>query len=328
MNVIISNQKKDMLKNLNIEVIKELNGVFDAEQLAASFKNFFFQRMILDITALKNYKDIKTLQTLSLSLDMNKVILVLDENSNTVSPTYMSQLISIGIYNFTTNLDGIMYLYNSPNSYRDVAHLHIINANQENTTNSNNVTHSSDTTPSVSTNKDFDGLTVLGIKCAAKQSGATTLTYMFKKALEPFYSVVALEVDKSDFRFFNDRSLISTTNGNIADVASQYKNRDIILIDVNNSKNALGICSDVIYLIEPSTIKLNRMLLINPEILTELQNKKVILNQSLLTQKDITDFEFESKLKIFYNMPSVDERKKDIPQIKELLQKLGFTRVN
>ena len=126
MNVIVSNKKAQMLENLNIEIIKELTGEFDVDEIINNFKNFFFQRMILDITALKNYKDIKNLQKLSLALDMNKVILILDEESETVSPEFMSKLISIGIYNFTTNLEGIMYLYNSPNSYRDVAHLHII----------------------------------------------------------------------------------------------------------------------------------------------------------------------------------------------------------
>ena len=126
MNVIVSNKKQQMLEGLNVEIIKELNGEYDVDTLVENFRNFFFQRMILDITALKNYEDIKTIQKLSLSLDMNKVILVLDENSNTISPEFMSKLISIGIYNFTTNLEGIMYLYNSPNNYRDVAHLHII----------------------------------------------------------------------------------------------------------------------------------------------------------------------------------------------------------
>ena len=70
--------------------------------------------------------DIKTIQKLSVNIDMGKVILLLDETSNTVSPEFISQLISIGVYNFTTSIEGVMYLYNSPNSYRDVAHLHII----------------------------------------------------------------------------------------------------------------------------------------------------------------------------------------------------------
>jgi hypothetical protein len=58
---------------------------------------------------------------------MNKVIFLLAPNTITTSPEYISQMISLGIYNFTTNLEGIMYLINSPNSYRDVAHLHVIN---------------------------------------------------------------------------------------------------------------------------------------------------------------------------------------------------------
>ena len=77
MNVIVSNKYQSMLANLEIDVIKRLDGEFDADELGGMFKNFFFQRMILDITALKDYRDIKTLQKLSISLDMDKVILLL-----------------------------------------------------------------------------------------------------------------------------------------------------------------------------------------------------------------------------------------------------------
>ena len=214
MNVIVSNKKQQMLETLNVEIIKELNGEFEVDTLVENyikiiemFKNFYYQRMILDITALKDYEDIKTIQKLSLSLDMNKVILVLDENSNTISPEFMSKLISIGVYNFTTNLEGIMYLYNSPNNYRDVAHLHIIEAP---------VVAAVAPTPEIQTNTVYvdryiesepvvSGPRVIGIKNVTKQSGATTLTYMMKKELATKYSVAAIEVEKSDFRFFNDR---------------------------------------------------------------------------------------------------------------------------
>ena len=54
MNVIVSNKYQSMLANLEIDVIKRLDGEFDADELGGMFKNFFFQRMILDITALKN----------------------------------------------------------------------------------------------------------------------------------------------------------------------------------------------------------------------------------------------------------------------------------
>lgn len=330
MNVIVSNKKQQLLESLNVEIIKELNGEFDVETLIENFKNFFFQRMILDITALKDYKDIRTIQKLSLSLDMNKVILVLDENSNTVSPEFMSKLISIGIYNFTTNLEGIMYLYNSPNTYRDVAHLHVIDipvaptpvGNLGEQTNTVYVDRYVEVATPVKTNK------VIGIKNVTKQTGATTLTYMMKKMLKKAYSVVAIEVEKSDFRFFNDRELISSTNSNIGNIVNKNKENDIILIDVNNSENAIGLCDEIIYLIEPSMVKLNRLMIVNPQILSNIKGKKVILNQSLLKSKDVTDFEYESGLKIFYNMPPLDERENNIVELKEFLNKLGFTKVN
>lgn len=80
MNVIIANKYNAMLQNLDIDIIKSLNGEFDAEEIISTFQNFYFQRMILDITAIKNYKDIKNLQKLSIALDMEKVILLLDDS--------------------------------------------------------------------------------------------------------------------------------------------------------------------------------------------------------------------------------------------------------
>ena len=68
MNVIIANKRAAMLRELGIDVIKTLEGEFDVDDIISQFKNFFFQRMILDITALKNYKDIRTLQRLSIAL--------------------------------------------------------------------------------------------------------------------------------------------------------------------------------------------------------------------------------------------------------------------
>ena len=58
MNVIIANQKKELLNTLNIDVIQRLDGQFDVDQIIEKFKNFYYQRMILDITAIKNYDDL------------------------------------------------------------------------------------------------------------------------------------------------------------------------------------------------------------------------------------------------------------------------------
>lgn len=314
MNVIIANKYQSMLDSLNIDVIKRLNGQFDVDDIINQFQNFFFQRMILDITALKNYKDIKTLQKLSISLDMDKIIILLDDTVEGSSDEFLSKLISMGIYNFTKNIDGIMYLYNNPNSYRDVAHIQQLDS----TSTEQVVVEKFDTT--------VTGTRIIGIKNVTKQTGATTLTYMMKKQLEQHYSVVALEMNRDDFKYFHDKRMYSTTNSEIGNMIAKYNDKDVILIDVNDSTQALDLCHEVLYLVEPSVIKLNKLMLARPKTFKELKGKKIILNQSLLNPKDVLDFEYESGAKVFYNMPPLDEREKSIHALNVFLYKIGFTK--
>lgn len=260
MNVIVANKYETMLQDLNIDVIKRLNGEFEVDDLIAQFENFFFQRMILDITAIKDYKDIKNLQKLSISLDMDKVILLLDDSPEGTSSEYLSKLISMGIYNFTRNVEGIMYLYEHPNNYRDVAHIHQLDSN---------------TAPNVLERfVPNQGVRIIGIKNVTKQSGATTLTYMMKKQLEKNYDVKAIEVDKRDFMYFRDKDLISSTSNEVGGLLAKYSNADIILVDINESAIAESLVHTVIYLIEPSIIKLNRMMMLGPKVLKNLEGKR------------------------------------------------------
>lgn len=311
MNVLIVNKYETMLDSLGLEIIKKEKGVFDADEIIKNYQNFYFQRMILDVTAIQGYRDIKNLQKLSIALDMDKIILLLDDSEESNSPEYLSQLISMGIYNFTKNAEGVMYLYHNPNSYRDVAHIHQLDH----------------TTPVIV--QEFvqgAGARIIGIKDIVSDSGATTLTYMMKKQLAKNYDVVAIEVDKNDFRYFMDKSLISTSSDGIGQVLAKNGTKDIILIDVNDSAAAMGLCQEILYLLEPSMIKLNRLMMTNPRIFSNYKNKKIILNQSLLSSKDVLDFEYEAKTKIFYNMPPLDEREKDIFALNAFLTRLGFTK--
>jgi len=318
MNVIISNRYTTMLQGLNIDVIKTLNGEFDVEEIISNFQNFYFQRMILDITAIKDYKDIKTLQKLSISLDMDKVILLLDDSSESSSNEYLSKLISMGIYNFTKNVDGIMYLYNNPNSYRDVAHIHQLD---------DNISGGGDQKVIVNTIvPEVHTLKIIGFKNITIDAGSTTLVYILKKQLQKNYKVVGVEVDGRDFAYFNDKDLISTTSNEINNVIAKYSNYDVILVDLNKSVMAENLCHEVFYLIEPSTIKLNKLILANSKILETLKNKKVILNKSVLNSKDVLDFEYESRLKVFYNIPPLNDRDVNITALNKFLVKLGFNK--
>ena len=309
MNVIVSNKYQSLLATLEIDVIKSLNGEFEVDELISTFENFFFNKMILDITAIKGYKDITNLQKLSMSFDMNKVILLLDDTEESGSSLYLSQLISMGIYNFTRNKEGIMYLYDHANTYRDVAHIHQLK----------------ELTDTVTERIVQDKVNIIGVKDMTDHAGATTLIYMLKRQLENNYAVVAIEVDKRDFVYFNDRSMISTTKETLSAELSKHNDANVILVDLNSYDNE-GICDDVLYLIEPTTIRLNKMIMKDRKVFDKLKGKKIVLNKSLLDAKDILDFEYESKSKIFYSVPPLDEKKKDHPILDVFLTKLGFGR--
>ncbi len=310
MNVIICNQKKDLLTNLNIDIIKTLEGQYDVDQIVEMFKNFYYQRMILDITALKDYTDIKTLQKLSISLDMEKLILLLDDSEESSTPNYLSKLISMGIYNFTRNIEGVLYLYNNPNSYRDVAQYHQLDDNEQ-----SNIIYQG---------TEVDYCRIIGIKNVTDEAGATTFCHMMVKELKKNYNIIGVEVDNNQFHYFNNKLLHSVSNRDLGKFIEKNKDKDAIIIDVNNNPVALGMVQEVIYLVEPSTIKLNRLMNIKRDAFKELSGRKVILNKSLLSSKDVLELQYEAKAKFFFNMPPLNERDENIAIMNTFLSKLGF----
>ena len=113
MNVIIANEQQEQLSNLDVDIIKSISGQYDVNEIVEMFKSFFYSKMILDVTALKQYTDLKTYEILTQGLDPDKIIFLLPEGSALCTPNFLGHLISIGIYNFTTNLNGIKYLLKS-----------------------------------------------------------------------------------------------------------------------------------------------------------------------------------------------------------------------
>ena len=307
MNVIIANEAKGMLSTLDIDVIKSIDGVHTADEIVEMFKNFFFARMILDVTAIKDYENIVNIQKISIGLDADKIILLLPNNEVSNSSGYLSRIISMGIYNFTTNVDGIKYLLDHPNTYKDVAHIQQLN----------------DLSSTIS-DKVVSGSRVIGIKNITDHAGSTSLIYMLKKELEQTYgmSVVAIEVNRHDFLYFNSNNMVSVEDDKLLSEIAKHKGVAIILIDLNDSSNE-GVCDDVLYLIEPSSIKLNKLMRRDRRIFEELKGKKIVLNMSLLSNSDIMDFEYEGKTKVFYNIPPLNDRVKN-SVLSDFLSKVGL----
>lgn len=311
MDTVISNKYSSVLNELDIEVSKKLEGEYTVDEIISQFKNFFFNKMFLDITAIKDYKDLTNLQKLSMSIDMDKVILLLDkDDSISSSEPFLAKLVNMGIYNFTKDQNNLMYLYTNPNVYRDVAYLQKIDTGENNNT-------TTDSSYSVSNKR------IIGIKNITDSAGATSLIYMLKKVLSSYYSVMALEVDKRDLTYFKDKDTLTVKDDEINNIISKYNSIDIFLLDLNKS-NKEYLCTDVLYLVEPSILKLNKLAIINPKIINDIKGKKVVLNKSILSESEIADFEVETRIKVYYNIPPLNDKKDNSDILSPLLEKLGY----
>ena len=158
MNVLIGNKYSDVLAMLDIDVIKSITGEYEADEIVSMFKNFYCNRIIIDLTAIKGYTDVSNIQKISIGLATEKLIFLLPPTPESSSSAFLSKLISMGIYNFTTDGDGIKYLLDHPNAYKDVAHYQQLN---DMSTMVNNVV--------------ISGVKVLGVENVTESAGASVI---------------------------------------------------------------------------------------------------------------------------------------------------------
>jgi hypothetical protein len=318
MNVLVLNQQENLLMSYNIEAIKTLRGTFSADEIISTFTNFYFAHMIIDITALQRSDDLVTYQKLSIGLPIDKIILFIPPTSVVASNYFLSKLISMGYYNFTTNGEGVVYLLNNPNTYNDVAHLHQVDAMPP-----------MPSTPGygISNEKEVDlmsgRLRTLGIRNITDGAGASSLVYMIKKELEENYdmNILALEVNKKDFGYFREQNMASVDSNSVAREVIKAKDFNYVLVDLNDCNE--NVCDEILYLIEPSVIKLNKLLMLDRKIFSKLQGKKVIINKSTLSEEDVKEFSRESGLDIFYVLPPINDRERSL-ELNDMLIHIGM----
>ncbi len=316
MNVMVYNKYKELLMGLNIEVMKSMEGVFNVDEIIDTFTNFYYDKMILDITAIRDYQNTDNLQKLAMNINMENVILLLDDSPESDSKTYLSKLISLGIYNFTRNAEGINYLLVHPHTYRDVVNIHNLQDIDPATTEGDASLEGVGTSGG-------GKMKIIGFKNMTQHAGATTLIYMIRKMLSQVRNVAAIEVNKVDFLYFNDKDLVSTISTDLPKELMKKQMCDVVLVDLNDYDD-VSICSQVYYLIEPSTIMINKMLRKNRAALETLKNEKVILNKCVLNSEDVATFEYETKLKVFAAIPPCDDRQENIEPVKNFISKMGI----
>lgn len=423
MNVIVSNKQKGIIDNANIDAIKDLNGLFNVNDLINKFKNYFFSKMILDATSIIDFASREVLQKLVDEIGADRLVILLPA---TPEPPveFKKLLVDLKIYNFSNKVEDIVKFIEKPNTYENVMNTimdtgentnefyvdnsikegedintevsdantssndynnvdnevsggssnnsfhaslgdimnkisvgdmkdsydseddnnHIdlskidsvdenIDNNYHEETNSMNLVNDSISNVN-STRKSFlnmDGFDIeenitnkakriIGVKNITEHAGSTTLIYMLQHmAKKNNRDILSIEINKNDFRLFRSSKMISIQEDKIEDAINSNK-EEIMLIDLNDCKDD-SFCSEILYLVEPSIIKLNKLMMENKLIFNDLHDKKVILNKSLLDQDDIKILEEEAGMKFFFNVVPVNDRN-DNKVIEELLNNL------
>lgn len=327
MNIVIKNQNYKIIDSLSIEVIKTFDGEVTREMLEASLVNFYYNKAIIDITAIKNYFDISNLINFLSFFDTNKIIILLNDNEIVNSKAFLGTLVRNGYYNFTRNAAGINYLLTNSNEYKDVEiytrEENVNNLNPFVQNNSNNQVGSNQMPSSFSKNANQR---IIGIQNLTEHAGSTTLMYMMVKQLSKNYKTLGIEMFKQDSIYFRRNDIVHCTS--IDDLKIRITNSkdiEVIIVDLNDLKD-LSVIDDGIYLVEPGTIKINKLIKKNVDLESIINKNRIVLNRSSVKDDELSAFEYETKLKVFFNMSNFNERKESILIIDNLLVKLGFNK--
>ncbi len=319
MNVVTANENKEIIDRLDIDILKRIDGEYELRELLSKFVNLYFNKMIVDITSIKDYKNLSVIENLAKAVDPSRVILLLSDDPEVNSSFYISNLIKCGFYNFTRNYEGIKFLYDTPNTYDKVKYLLLsdeeASRKQEEFKQAHEVIY-----------QNTGERKVIGLVNLTNHAGATSLTNMMVRQLnQAGIMAVGLEMFKQDLMFYHDPNLSACFNRqDLESKLKLYEDVSAVIIDLNEFGEADRFCDEILYLIEPSYVMLTKLLKKNRNAFAEMKNKKVVLNKSFVNDQEIPDFEYESKIKVFDNIPPVNDRDKNIDNINELLEKLGF----
>lgn len=329
MNLLIENLNSNLLNSANINVIKTLQGEFTREELEEQLVNFYYEKVIIDITAIKNYTDFDVLFSFLSYFEKSKVILFVDSNT---SRECISKLVQNGYYNFTKNVGGIDYLTTNSNTLKDVEKYIIVNSFQDAISTGDGYSFnpfgnvSKDTTIA-NPNKTVqnDNQVVIGIENLTPHAGATTLMYMMVKELRKYYSVVGIEMVNQDHLYFRDPDICgSTSYDDLKFKIKSFNKKEAIIVDLNSIK-ANDLCDFVLFLVEPGIISLTK-LLNNYQDYSRIMgdNARIVLNRSSIIDADLPSFEYETKLKVFHILGNLNERSSTNKPLDALLVKIGF----
>ena len=351
MNVVTSNENKAIIDRLELDIIKRIDGQFELNELLSKFVNLYFNKMIIDITSIKDYENPQVIAALGQSVDPSRVILLLNNNPAVNSNEYLANLINNGFYNFTRNFEGINFLYNNPNTFENVQHLLNNNVSASVPSNNNgavagpvnnNMQTGNETQQQYQEQsqvedlagngapKIFSNRMIIGLQNVTQHAGASTLVRMMVRQLNSHgIKAYGIEMFRQDLMYYRDPHLVACMNRNdIERELRKMEDANAVIFDLNDFGEADKYCDKVMYLIEPSYIRLTKALKKNANTLVELKDANVVLNMSFVNNQELPDFEYETKLTVFDNIPPLNDRNENSIEINNFLRKLGYNIVD
>ena len=313
MNIIVTNKYKDLIYSTNIEILKELNGIFKVKEIVNSFNSIFYKKIIIDATALEEFPKEDVLKELVSSFDMDKLILFLPPD-NPPPKKFLSFLVSINLFNFTDNQKGLLQLIRKSNTLDDVKDF--VKIEEEKTEIEQSDNHLYEST-------DAPGRIVIGFKSVTENAYSTEIIYSIKRTLEEKYkkSVRAIEINKRNFGFYNAKDMYSIYPERVRDFLKNNLDCEIVLVDLNDSD--LDVCNDIIYLVNPSLYTINKLMYKSRDAFMKLKGKKIVFVNSLLNTNDVNQFSKEASISVYYNLQPINDRVFN-DEIDKLLGKLGI----
>ena len=318
MNVVTANENKEIIDRLDIDIIKRIVGQFELKELLSKFVNLYFNKMIIDITSIADYRNTETINQLAKAVDPSRVILLLNSDPTVNSQLYMSNLIKNGFYNFTRNYEGIKFLYNTPNTYENVKHLVL---SEDEVRRQEFIEEQKRQNANVTGDRK-----IIGVASLSQHAGATSLVNMMVRQLNNHgIKTIGIEMFRQDLMYYHDPNLSSCMSKLELETKLRTNSNVDVILDLNEFGEADKYCTDIIYLIEPSYVKLTKLLKKNKNTFMEHKDDKIVLNISFVNDQEVPDFEYETKCKIFDNIPPLNDRATDLAEVNELLSKLGFS---
>ena len=318
MNLVIVNENTIVVNALTIDIIKVLNGVYDVNSIEKELVNFYFNKVIIDITAIKNYFSSFDLFEFLNYFGKDKVILLLNDSAYCNSKEFLTQLINNGYYNFTSNSQGVSFLVNRSNTYEDV---------KKYIQTTTFISELNSSIGSTNIQARTNNIKIIGIKNLSEGAGSTTLMQQMVKQLAFNYKVKGIELNGFDAIYFRRPDIIFCNDYIEAETTIQgLKGIDAIIIDLNEFEDKNKICTDIIYLLEPGIIRISKFIKNINKYKDKLNDMKIVLNRSALKDEEINYFEKETGLNIYYNLTNFDDKKDRLLSIDRLLIKLGFNK--